>query len=412
MSDYIYHFDNDLATLVTIDLRSGLVPMLIGEPGIGKSSWVRELASRLHARYFCLACNQLAAKEDMTGARLVPVTLADGTTDYEQRFWPHTVVKQAMRAAAEHPDERVLLFMDEINRTTPDVTSELLSIPTMRSIGDQELPDNIMVIVAGNDKGNVTTLDEASVSRFVNYHVAPDVDTYLSLTDDLNPFIVQVLQKHPETIFCKRIEDAPSENVDEETGDTLIDALADLDTGTAQFTTPRTISGLSKKLNSFDNTDLLRLLSTSQQTPDGQMSHLQGIIESHVGHTAFSVRLLEAIAAGLSTVQNRRNAQVLIKPEGFDDLLAVSTRDDLARRVDAMSAPERSHMLLWALADSRDCEHVISAIAPTLGHLEGDDANQLMRAFLRDELDKRNLATFVDGGSDLGLNYGRTLGIQ
>ena len=140
MSDYVYRFNNSLATLVSIDLKAGLVPMLIGEPGIGKSSWVRELASRLHARYFCLACNQLAAKEDMTGARLVPIENPDGTTDYEQRFWPHTVVKQAMRYATEHPDEQVLLFMDELNRTTPDVTSELLSIPTMRSIGDQEIP--------------------------------------------------------------------------------------------------------------------------------------------------------------------------------------------------------------------------------------------------------------------------------
>ena len=411
MSDYVYRFNNSLATLVSIDLKSGLVPMLIGEPGIGKSSWVRELASRLHARYFCLACNQLAAKEDMTGARLVPIENPDGTTDYEQRFWPHTVVKQAMRYATEHPDEQVLLFMDELNRTTPDVTSELLSIPTMRSIGDQEIPDNVMIITAGNDKGNITTLDEASVSRFVNYHVAPDVDTFLSLTDDLNPFIVQVLQKHPETIFCKTIESAPT-TTDEETDDVLIDSLADLDTGTAQFTTPRTISGLSVKLNHFDNDEMLRMLATTQPTDAGDVSELQGVIESHVGHTAFAAYLLEAIATGLSTTRNQQNVTRLIKPDGFDDLMAQTTLTDLTQRVRALSESQRSHMLLWALADTRDCGAVIAVIAPTLTHFEADDAQQITRAFLRGELNQKNLSTFIHTGSDIGNAYSITFSID
>ena len=195
-------FNNTLMNMIDADLDSGLIPMLLGEPGIGKSSWVEALGRRNGTKVFVLPCNQLADKADLTGGRLVPV---EGTDDYKMVFYPHAVIMDAIHYARAHDREFPILFMDELNRTTPDVTSEALSIPTLRSIGSIELPKNLRVITAGNDRGNITSLDEASISRFVLYRVAPDVDTFLGLDPNLNPFVRQVLLDHPETIFCKKI---------------------------------------------------------------------------------------------------------------------------------------------------------------------------------------------------------------
>ena len=115
-------FDNVLMTCVRKDLEKNLIPMLLGEPGIGKSSWLMALAGLMHTKCFVLACNQLADKADLTGARLVPVTDEDGNVkSYKQEFYPHAVIHDAIEYANEHPHETPILFMDELNRTTPDV---------------------------------------------------------------------------------------------------------------------------------------------------------------------------------------------------------------------------------------------------------------------------------------------------
>ena len=164
----IMKFNDTLMKMVDKDIERGLIPMLLGEPGIGKSSWVIALGKRNCTQVFVLPCNQLADKADLTGARLVPITDDNGAiVDYDQVFYPHSVINRAIRYAEEHPRENPILFMDELNRTTPDVTSECLSIPTLRAIGNKKLPANLRVITAGNDKGNITSLDEASISRFV-----------------------------------------------------------------------------------------------------------------------------------------------------------------------------------------------------------------------------------------------------
>ena len=146
-------FNSILTNFVSKDLSVGKVPMLLGEPGIGKSSWTEALAASMQTKCFTLAVNQLADKADLTGARLVP-TGTDG--NYKQVFYPHEVIMDAVEYANDHPRETPILFLDEINRTTADVTSAALSIPTMRRIGSIKLPANLRVMIAGNDKGNIT----------------------------------------------------------------------------------------------------------------------------------------------------------------------------------------------------------------------------------------------------------------
>ena len=86
-------FDSKLMNDIKRDLNCNRVPMLLGEPGIGKSSWVESLAAEMHTKCFTLACNQLADKADLTGARMVPTGNDD---DYKQVFFPHQDIMDAV----------------------------------------------------------------------------------------------------------------------------------------------------------------------------------------------------------------------------------------------------------------------------------------------------------------------------
>ena len=325
-------FDDTLKTFVRHDLKSNAIPMLIGEPGIGKSSWVEDLASEMHTKAFTLACNQLADKSDLTGARLVPIK---GTDNYTQVFYPHVVITKAIQYAKDHPNETPILFLDELNRTTPDVTSEALSIPTMRSIGNSKLPDNLKVITAGNDKGNVTSLDTASISRFTLYHVVPDVDTFIDLDPELNPAIVTVLRQHPEYIFQKEPDhmtvSSHDDDDDDDDSDTIDFSEFDTDNELKQLTTPRTISSLSRWLNSYTNSDLLTFSTTQTKNANGDdISLLQEAIEAHTGHTAFSLSVYDQLLNQLNTQTTKNTVNLKVpKPRFYSDLENAQSITDL-----------------------------------------------------------------------------------
>ena len=399
-------FNDTLMTLVERNLQAGLIPMLLGEPGIGKSSWVIALGKRMRTEVFVLPCNQLADKADLTGCRLIPITDDKGNTiDYEQVFYPHSVINQAIRYAQDHPHETPILFMDELNRTTPDVTSEALSIPTLRSIGNKKLPDNLKVITAGNDKGNITALDEASISRFVLYHVTPDVDTFINLDDSLNPFVKNVLLKHPETIFCKtiRVASNSTDNDNDDDDDYELDIEEILDDGEDmnQITTPRTIQGISNWLNLFTNNELMTLLAETRTIDGEEISTLQEALEGHTGKTAFTTYLLEEIATNIMSTNNQANNVQITKPQIYDSMKACTDVTSLNTFIDTMSENDKSGALVYALYENADNTKFINALAPKTVKLMPSDMKMLMQLFSKDMLDESNKTTFLKNDSTI-----------
>lgn len=387
-------FDDTLLLCVKTDLACNRIPMLLGEPGIGKSSWAEGLARLLCTNIFVLPCNQLADKTDLTGARLVP----DENGSYHQVFYPHEVISRAIQYAIDNPRETPILFLDEINRTTPDVTSAALSIPTMRKIGSIELPKNLRVICAGNDKGNVTSLDEASISRFVLYHTAPDVATFFAVNPELNQHIKAVLEEKPELIFCKSIVNV--EGVDDDGNDTYIDDIFEDDDGMDQITTPRTISGLSEWLNLFTDDQLLTLLSESEMV-DGEVTPiLQSTIIGHVGDTMFARLLLEKISTYLTSNMGSSSSSVMaavaVKPDCFDELRNSSTMTELNDRLANISPKEMSSCLVYALYEKRDNDRMVSALAKSVESLETDDFRTLMQLSAHDDLDSSNVSALLN----------------
>lgn len=379
-----------LNTLIPRDLAENNVPMLVGEPGIGKSSWVENFAaSVLHTRCFCLPCNQLADKADMTGCRLVEVGVKpNGEKDYAQVFYPHKVIRDAIEYAKAHPDETPVLFLDEINRSTPDVTSEALSIPTMRSIGDNRIPDNVKVIIAGNDKGNVCAMDKASITRFVLYRVEPDVSTFLTVNKNLSPYVINVLKKNPGYIYMDAvtITAASGKDDDDEEGDEAFEV--EFDETLDQMTTPRTITSTSRWLNGFSYDELMDMLNTQA----GEISLLQECLVAHCGNTPFTMALLEEIINASPASNTGAGVLTITEPAKYRVLHQAKTRDELQDLIDKLSDDEKSELLVYSVYDKTNNTQLISMLAPAMtGGIKPKDMGALTQLSMNHGLDKANL---------------------
>ena len=78
-------FNDTFLRIIQADLATArIIPALMGEPGIGKTSFAQSLAEKLSTKLFTIQANQLSEKADLTGVRTVPTP--DGQS-YTQVFF-------------------------------------------------------------------------------------------------------------------------------------------------------------------------------------------------------------------------------------------------------------------------------------------------------------------------------------
>lgn len=392
-------FNDTLTEIISLDLEIGAVPALMGEPGIGKSSFVEDLAKNMDTKAFVLACNQLADKADLTGGRLVPYETADGETSYKQVFYPHEVIQEAIDYALANPREWPILFLDEINRSTSDVTSAALSLPTLRRIGSVSLPPNLRIVVAGNNKGNVTMLDEASLSRFSIYNVEPEAQTLIGIIGaDLNPYVKGVLIRFPHLIFARGASSTilVDGNDQDDDGSGTTATYSDLlDSGEEmlQLTTPRTIHSISRWLNAVDPAKLQEYLQTQVMNDGRETTMLNEVIEAHIGNTEFATQLVAEIATGLNTgAASQVQSLTAPKPNCFVDLKGAQTVTDLEAIITGLTEHEKSGSLLYSLFERADNKVIIEQLSQQITTMEADHNRLLVQLAASSMLDDANVA--------------------
>lgn len=404
-------FNNDLIDVLKIELgANNLVPFLVGEPAIGKSSFVEDLAQSMGNKCFVLACNQLADKADLTGQRLVPTGTKDkrGRDEYTQVFFPHETIMEAIKYAEIHSNENPILFLDEINRATSDITSACLSLPTQRSIGSYKLPSNLKIIAAGNDKGNITSLDTASLSRFIILNVEPDAQTFLDKNPNCNKFVKATLEKYPNFIFCKPLLETQcsSDENDEDEENVMLANIDDIlgDDSMKQFTAPRTIASLSDWLNGVPDNKLLAWFSCVTYKSNGDtISLLQELIEAHVGHTEFALALLNEIKDSLQTLNQQTTATsvTIDKPSCFTNLQSATTLDELCKQINTLTDDEKSSCVLYCIYDQGNNKKILKTLLLNMTQLQTTDIVKLSKAASSGILDEQNLNYAMSIDSDV-----------
>lgn len=162
----------DLTTAVKIDMETGIVPMITGNPGIGKSAMIKDIASQLN---LALLAEHLANKEP---------TDINGFPDTGGEFARFKTFENFPTEDMKIPEGKNgwLLFLDELNSASVETQAASYALVLDRKVGMKKLHEMCFVVAAGNlktDNAIVNTMSSAMVSRMVNYQMMFDPTVFL-----------------------------------------------------------------------------------------------------------------------------------------------------------------------------------------------------------------------------------------
>lgn len=149
--------------------------MLWGAPGVGKSDGVKELAEILEKR--------LSKQVKVIDIRLLlfnPVDLRGLptiTSDKSKTIW----IRPEILNLDTNNEVINILFLDEITAAPQSVQAAAYQITLDRRIGEHILPDNTIIIAAGNRKKDMSfsnTMSKALANRFLHFNIEPDFEEW------------------------------------------------------------------------------------------------------------------------------------------------------------------------------------------------------------------------------------------
>lgn len=145
---------------------------LWGPPGIGKSELVEGITKDLGGIMYDMRLAQM----DPTDIRGIPFYNKDnGLMD-----WAPPIDLPDAETASQYPI--VVLFLDEMNSAAPSTQAAAYQLTLNRRIGKYVLPDNVVIVAAGNrdgDKGVTYRMPAPLSNRFVHLEMRVDYDSWL-----------------------------------------------------------------------------------------------------------------------------------------------------------------------------------------------------------------------------------------
>lgn len=140
---------------------------LWGPPGIGKSELVEGITKELGGLMIDLRLGQM----EPTDIRGIPFY----NKDIGKMDWAPPVELPDEATASQYPI--VVLFLDELNSAAPSVQSAAYQLILNRRIGKYKLPDNVVMVAAGNresDKGVTYRMPTPLANRFIHQEMKVD----------------------------------------------------------------------------------------------------------------------------------------------------------------------------------------------------------------------------------------------
>ncbi|MBQ7358442.1 MAG: AAA family ATPase [Clostridia bacterium] len=181
-------------------LRTFPSVMLWGAPGVGKSQGIRQVASRISER--------TGKRVDITDVRLLlfnPVDLRGIPTanaDKTLAVW----LKPKIFQMDESEDVINILFLDEISAAPQSVQAAAYQITLDRTVGEHKLPDNCIVVAAGNrvtDRSVAYTMPKALANRLCHMEIDVDHDSWhrWAVGAGINSIVLGFLQCNPSMLM-------------------------------------------------------------------------------------------------------------------------------------------------------------------------------------------------------------------
>ena len=203
--------------------------MLWGSPGVGKSQGIKELAKELEAN--------VNKKVVVTDVRLIlfnPVDLRGIPTANEDKtlaIWLKPKIFQM-----DDSDEVInILFLDEISAAPQSVQAAAYQLTLDRTVGEHKLPDNCIVIAAGNrvtDQSVAYQMPKALANRLMHIEIKPNATAWLKWAESagIDENVRQFLTENSNYLLDK-----------------------DIDKDDLAFASPRSWEMVSNILNSVDS---------------------------------------------------------------------------------------------------------------------------------------------------------------
>jgi hypothetical protein len=170
---------SDTRTVTSVQARKSLLkafskkrPLFLwGPPGIGKSELVADITAELGGAMIDLRLGQM----EPTDIRGIPFY----NKDVGKMDWAEPIDLPSAEFAADYPI--VVLFLDEMNSSAPSVQAAAYQLILNRRIGKYHLPDNVVVVAAGNresDKGVTYRMPTPLANRFIHQEMRVDFASY------------------------------------------------------------------------------------------------------------------------------------------------------------------------------------------------------------------------------------------
>ena len=174
--------------------------MIWGPPGIGKSQGVSQIANNISHR--------TGKKVEVTDVRLLlfnPVDLRGIPTanaDKTLSVW----LKPKIFQMDESDDCINILFLDELSAAPPSVQAAAYQITLDRTIGEHKLPENCIVIAAGNrvtDKSVAYHMPKALANRLCHIEIISDTEEWLkwAQTKGINQNVIGYISTNPSILI-------------------------------------------------------------------------------------------------------------------------------------------------------------------------------------------------------------------
>jgi hypothetical protein len=167
--------------------------MLWGAPGVGKSQGVKEVAETLGAKF--------GKKTIVTDVRLLlfnPIDLRGIPVANEDKTLARWLKPEIFQMDPS-PEVTNILFLDEITSAPQSVQAAAYQITLDRKVGEHKLPDNCLVICAGNrttDQSVAFHMPRALANRLLHLNIEVDFSSWKkwALQSSIDPRVIAFLE--------------------------------------------------------------------------------------------------------------------------------------------------------------------------------------------------------------------------
>ncbi len=217
------NFKETLKTLQLI-IKTREVPLIIGESGIGKTSLIKNLCNK--ENYYLITIDANLLKEGEIGG-LPTVEEAEiyspqGVKKIKRTVYAvHTKLMEIQEVLDSKKADKIMLFIDELNRCDHAVQQELMNLILNREINGFKMPEEVRVAAAMNPSGRyegfenseyqVIDMDPAQEDRFVWLYMDSEPKEWISWgmskAGNIHPHILEFISAFPQHLHTPDTRD-------------------------------------------------------------------------------------------------------------------------------------------------------------------------------------------------------------